>query len=438
MIRRTVTRLIAAAAALASAAIFVPSALAERTVSLTTMAYRTGPFAASGIPLLNGMRDYITLLNERDGGVNGVTLLYEECETAFATEKGLECYERAKARGLLAQPWSATLMVELLKRAATDKMPMLAPGYGFSSMSDGLTFEWAFTPPTSMADGASMILNLIAEGNLERLERKTIALLHFDAPNGADAAPFLNAMAEKYGFEVTRIPVSAKEMQNQTAQWRRIAEEKPDFVLLWGWGPMNQTALVEAAKVGYPMRQIVGIWSSAYDGDFAVAGESAKGYRALSWNMPNSSAPAMRAIRSLVVNAGKSLIDPKSGEFDSVFYQRGVLISMIGVEALRRAQMEFDNQVVTAEQMRWGLENLDLSDGRLKELGMDGMIGAFKTSCTDHSGHAGAWVLEWDGARFVKTTEMLIPDRVEVGAVIARQAKEFGEANKPWPVRKCG
>ncbi|MBX3578845.1 MAG: ABC transporter substrate-binding protein [Rhizobiaceae bacterium] len=428
---------LAVAVVIAAAAGWMSTAVADRTVSLPTMAYRTGPFAASGVPLLNGMRDYVTLLNERDGGVNGVTLVYEECETAFTTEKGLECYERAKARGLVAQPWSATLMVELLKRAATDKMPILAPGYGFSAMADGLTFEWAFTPPSSMADGMSMILKVISDGNLARLERKTVALLHFDAPNGADGLPFLNAMAEKYGFEVTRIPVSAKEMQNQTAQWRRIADEKPDFVLLWGWGPMNQTALVEAAKVGYPMRQIVGIWSSAHDGDFVVAGQSARGYRALSWNLPNSNAPAMRAIRALVVNAGKSSIDPKSGEFDSVFYQRGVLVSMIGVEAFRKAQMQFDSQVVTAEQMRWGLENLDLSDARLKELGVDGMIGPFKTSCTDHSGHAGAWMLEWDGARFTQATEMLVPEQADVAAVVAQQAKHFAEENKPWPVRKC-
>ena len=57
------------------------SALAEDSVSLPNLSYRTGPFAATGIPLMNGQRDYMMMINERDGGVNGVKLGYEECET---------------------------------------------------------------------------------------------------------------------------------------------------------------------------------------------------------------------------------------------------------------------------------------------------------------------------------------------------------------------
>ena len=81
-------------------------ALAEDIVSLPNLSYRTGPFAATGIPLMNGQRDYMTMINERDGGINGVKLGYEECETGYSTEKGVECYERTKATGIVTQPWS--------------------------------------------------------------------------------------------------------------------------------------------------------------------------------------------------------------------------------------------------------------------------------------------------------------------------------------------
>ena len=56
--------------------------------------YRTGPFANSGIPIANGMHDYLNMLNERDGGIGGVKLTIEECETGYENEKGVECYER--------------------------------------------------------------------------------------------------------------------------------------------------------------------------------------------------------------------------------------------------------------------------------------------------------------------------------------------------------
>src|SRR5687768_17984124 len=45
------------------------TASAEDTVYVQLSTYRTGPYAGSGIPIANGMADYLTMLNERDGGV---------------------------------------------------------------------------------------------------------------------------------------------------------------------------------------------------------------------------------------------------------------------------------------------------------------------------------------------------------------------------------
>ena len=38
------------------------------------------------------------MLNERDGGIGGVKITVEECETGYDTKKGVECYERSRAR----------------------------------------------------------------------------------------------------------------------------------------------------------------------------------------------------------------------------------------------------------------------------------------------------------------------------------------------------
>ena len=59
--------------------------------------YRTGPFAGSGTPIADGMHDYLTMLNERDGGIGGVKLIVDECETGYDTKKGLECYDSVEA-----------------------------------------------------------------------------------------------------------------------------------------------------------------------------------------------------------------------------------------------------------------------------------------------------------------------------------------------------
>ena len=86
---------VAVATALPVAAV---TAHAEEGIYIPLFTYRTGPFAGSGIPIANGMHDYLTMLNERDGGIGGVKLIVEECETGYKNEKGVECYDAVKGK----------------------------------------------------------------------------------------------------------------------------------------------------------------------------------------------------------------------------------------------------------------------------------------------------------------------------------------------------
>ena len=60
-------------------------------VFIPVLVYRTGPYSVSGMPIANGIVDYYTLVNERDGGINGVRLAWEECETQYNTLRSVEC-----------------------------------------------------------------------------------------------------------------------------------------------------------------------------------------------------------------------------------------------------------------------------------------------------------------------------------------------------------
>src|ERR1700691_6799178 len=64
--------------------------------------YRVGPYAADGSGFFGGFIDYMNLINIRDGGVNGVKLTWDECETQYEVERGVECYERQKSRANIA------------------------------------------------------------------------------------------------------------------------------------------------------------------------------------------------------------------------------------------------------------------------------------------------------------------------------------------------
>ena len=413
------------------------SAAAQETLKLPNMSYRTGPFAATGTPHQNGQLDYMTMLNERDGGINGVKIAFDECETGYNTEKGVECYEQLKSEGaLVTQPWSTGITLQVLPRTNVDGIPLYGPSYGFSAMQDGKVFKWAFNAPTSYWDGASMIITALGEGDLSSLNGKKIAFLHLDHPYGKEPIPLFEKLAAEHGFTFLPIPVGLTEMQNQSAQWLQIRRERPDYVIMWGWGAMNAGAITEAVKTRYPMDQFVSVWWGAHNPDLKLVGADGKGYRALSWNFTDSDAPAMQDIKQYVVDAGKSKIDQASGEFDSMAYQRGVLMSVILAEAVRVAQDHAGTPNINQEQLRWGLENLDMNDARLKELGVEGMMGPLKTTCANHTGNAGAWMVEWDGETFVKVSELLSADRALIDPLVESEAKKYAEANAPWPMNE--
>ncbi|WP_093189397.1 ABC transporter substrate-binding protein [Pseudovibrio sp. Tun.PSC04-5.I4] len=409
------------------------AAVAAEGLNIPNLSYRTGPFAATGTPIMNGQRDYMLMLNARDGGIGGVPIDYIECETGYNTNKGVECYEKTKGDAIITQPWSTGITLQVLPRTNVDKVPILAPGYGFSPMSEGNTFAWAFNPPVSYWDGAYMILDHISGGDISSLKGKKIALLHLDHPFGKEPIPLLQKLADANGFELLPIPVGLKEMQNQSAQWLQIRRERPDNVIMWGWGAMNAGAITEAVKTRYPMDQFVGIWWSGSDADLQPLGAKAKGYKSISFSVPGNY-PVLDDIRKHVVDTGDSMIK-KPEDMDTVFYQRGIALSVFVAEAVKGAQDHFKNPMVTPEQVRWGLENLNITEERLTELGMSGIIAPLKLSCDNHTGHSGAWMLEWNGEEFVKASDMLTPNREIIRPLEIEKAAEYAKNNAPWPGR---
>ncbi|MCU0790765.1 MAG: ABC transporter substrate-binding protein, partial [Nitratireductor sp.] len=257
-----------------------------------------------------------------------------------------------------------------------------------------------------------------------------------DHPFGKEPIPLLEQLASTHGFTLLPIPVGLKEMQNQSAQWLQIRREQPDYVLMWGWGAMNAGALTEAAKTKYPMNQFYGIWWSGSDDDLLPLGEQAKGYKSISWSMPMPDAPIMADLKKHVIDAGKSLVSDPANDINKVFYQRGLIISMFLVEGIKAAQAQFNTKEVTPEQLRWGLENLKIDEAKLTELGMSGMVVPFSTACDNHTGHGGGWMLEWDGAKFVKASELLQADRDVIKPLEEAKAKEYAEANAPWAMNE--
>jgi branched-chain amino acid transport system substrate-binding protein len=164
------------------------------------------------------------------------------------------------------------------------------------------------------------------------------------------------------------IPVTAPGVE-QKAAWLQVRQSRPDYVLLWGWGVMNSTALKEAQATGYPRDKMYGVWWAGAEPDTRDVGDGAKGYNALALNTSGTQPKVIQDILKYVHAKGQGT-GPKD-EVGSVLYTRGVIIQVLSIEAVRRAQERFGKgKVMTGEQVRWGLENLALDQKRLDALGL--------------------------------------------------------------------
>jgi branched-chain amino acid transport system substrate-binding protein len=427
----------ALAAAAIAAGSAVGSAYAQDSVFVPLPTYRTGPFAGSGIPIANGMRDYLTMLNERDGGIGGVRIEIEECETGYDTQKGVECYQAMKSRNpIVFNPWSTGITLAILPSAAQDKIPILSMAYGLSASAEGQVFPWVFNPPATYWDAASAIVKFIGEqeGGLESLKGKKLGYVFLDAGYGREPIPLLEDMAEQYGFELLQYPVPAQQMQNQGSIWLNVRRDRPDWVFLQGWGAMNPTAVKEAAATRFPMDHFVSIWWPGED-DLRQTGEAAKGFRMLNFHRVGPDFPALQDIKTHVIDKGLSQISEPS-DLGEHLYNRGVYNAVLIAEGIRKAQELTGNKAITGADMRVGLENLNIDEARWEAMGLPGFAEPLQLSCADHSGHVRLYMQQWNGTAYEPASDWFESMTDVVLPMLKAAATDYVAKNQPWPERQ--
>ncbi|NHN79668.1 ABC transporter substrate-binding protein [Azotobacter chroococcum] len=432
-LRRSIAGALLALGASSALPVLVQAAPNEQFFPLAT--YRVGAYASSGIPVWAGMIDYLRYINEVEGGINGVKLVWQECETEWTAEKGIECYERFKnglngAPVAVYHPNGAPAAYALSDKAAADRIPLITLGYGRTEATDGSVFPYNFPVMLTFYSEASAVVNYIAEreGGLDKLKGKKIATVYHDSAYGRETQGPLALLAEKYGFENLQIPV-ADPGNEQSAQWRQVRQARPDWVFLRTWGVSTPVAIKTAARFGFPVDRIIGdIWASS-DEDVLPTGEAGKGYLALTPYPGGAGFEIHRKIKEHILDKGKSdLKDPKS--FGSVYYNSGLVNAAIAVEAIRAGQARFGQRPLTGDEGRWGLEHLNIDDARLKAIGFHGLMQPLRLSCSDHEGGGAAKVQQWDGARWNLLTDWVPADRQTLRPLIeaksAAYAKEKG------------
>jgi branched-chain amino acid transport system substrate-binding protein len=416
------------------------AAQAQNEQFIPALVYRSGPYAPNGIPFANGFADYLALINERDGGISGVKITTEECETGYLTDRGIECYERLKNKGptgaAVFNPLSTGITYALIERAPADHIPIVSMGYGRSDAADGRVFPWVFPILGTYWMQADTLVQYVAmqEGGYDKLKGKKIALVYHDSPYGKEPLPVFQALAKQYGFEFESYPVTPPGLE-QKSIWLQIARQfRPDWTFMWGWGVMNSTAIKEAAAIGYPRDHFIGVWWSGAEPDVIPAGEGAVGYKAGAMHAAGPVAPVHQDIFKYLYDKGKGAA--KREEVGQVLYNRGMINAALEVEAIRTAQAKFGKKPLTGEQVRWGLENLNIDDQRIEQIGFDGLISPLKLSCADHQGASKLRVQQWDGKNWHSISDWLTPDQKLLRPMVEQSAEMYAKEKNITP-RDC-
>ncbi len=412
------------------------AAPSEQFIPIIT--YRTGPVAAIGSGAPGGFIDYMDMLNRRDGGVNGVKLVWEECETEFKVDRGIECYERLKGKGAaVLNPMMTGVAYALADRAPKDKIPIVTPTYGRADTADGRVFPWVFPLMATYWSANTGKIQFIAsrEGGIGKLKGKKIVNLYAGVPYGKETLPLLDAQAKKYGFDLINIEVSHPGIEQQ-AQWLQIRQIKPDWVILRIVGVGGVTALKMAQRVGFPADRIVGTHVVGAEEDVVPAGDAAKGYIAVTENPSGTDFPVVKDIVKFLYSGGKrgNMEDPR--RVGSVYYNIGVVMGLLNMEAIRIAQEKYGKKPITGEQMRWGLEHLNIDDKRLKQLGAVGLLQPIKTSCLDHEGGGAVKFHQWTGSKWVVVSDWVASDQSIVRPLVEESAMKYAKEKSIVP-RKC-
>src|SRR6267143_5267811 len=387
---------------------------AQKEIVVGLQCDRTGATQTVGVNLCPGYHDYIKLVNAK-GGVGGYKIRAVEIDHEYKVPQGMEAYERHKKEGaVLIGVYGTPHIYAMAQKLTEDRIPATSPGFGSAAAADGQRYPYIFPiAATYWSQGAAAVE--FVKKQLGGLKGKKLAYLFFDNPAGREPIAVLEDLSAKEGFQLKTFAVPPPGVE-MGAQALDIAQRyRADFVIAHLFGRSPSVSIKELKRVGYPLRKVVSfVWGAAEAnidgaGGFGVA----EGYYAMQFAGVGKDYPVLNEMREMYRKQGK----PAPKEMDStVFYNRGVLIGALHVEAIRNALKAKPDGKITGEDAKNGFE-------KISNFTLGGLVPPLKITSTDHEGGGLVQIWQVKDGKFVKVTEWFAAYQ----DVVAKHIKESGK-----------
>jgi branched-chain amino acid transport system substrate-binding protein len=412
--RECVTALMAMVVAMAGILGSVALASANHEIVIGLQCDRTGATQIVGTVLCPGFHDYVALVNSK-GGVEGHKIRAVEIDHEYKVPPGVEAYERHKKEGAVTMAIYGTPHIYALAAKLTeDRLPGTSPGFGSAAAADGTRYPYIFPIAATYWSQGAAAVDFAKKQLGGSLKGKKIAYLFYDNPAGREPIEVIEDLAAKEGFTLKTFAVPPPGVE-MGAQVLDIAQRfRADYVVAHLFGGAPGVSIKEFKRVGYPLRKVVSfVWGAAEANIEAGGGfAAAEGYYAMQFAGVGKDYPVLNEIREMYKNQGK----PAPKEMDStVFYNRGVLIAALHVEAIRHAVKAKPDGKITGEDAKKGFE-------KIANFTLSGLVPPLKITAQDHEGGGLVQIWQVKGGKFEKVTEWFAAYQ----DVVAKHIKESG------------
>jgi branched-chain amino acid transport system substrate-binding protein len=392
-----------------------PATAQDKEIVFGLQCDRTGPTQNVGTVLCPAYHDYIALVNSK-GGVEGYKIKVIEIDHEYKVPPGMEAHERFKKDGAVLEGiYGTPHTAALTKKLEEDKILGTSPGFGTAAAADGKRFPYVFPIAASYWSQAAAAVDFTKKQLGGNLKGKKIAYIYYDNPAGREPLVILDDLSKLEGFELRTFAVPAPGVEMAAQVLDITTRYRPDFVIAHLFGAAPTVSIKEFKGKSFPLSKVVSlVWGSA-ESDVRSAGGFgvAEGYHTMQFAGVGDDFPVIKEIAEMYKAQGKPA--PKGFE-TSVYYNRGVLIAAVHVEAARNAIKAKGGGMPTGEDVKKGMESI-------KGFTLGGLVPPLQVTPEDHEG--GGWVQIWTvkGGKFVKATDWFQAYRDVIQKNLSAEAK---------------
>jgi branched-chain amino acid transport system substrate-binding protein len=375
----------------------VSQAQSKSEIVIGVQCDRTGPTQIVGTVYCPAFHDYIALVNSK-GGVDGHPLKAIEIDHEYKVPPAVESYERHKKEGAVTMAIYGTPQIYALTQKLTeDRIPGTSPGFGSAAAADGARYPFIFPIAATYWSQGAAAVDFVKKQLGGSLKGKKIAYIFYDNPAGREPIEVIEDLAAIEGFQLKTFAVPPPGVE-MGAQVLDIAQRfRADFVIAHLFGGAPSVSIKEFKRVGYPLKKVVSfVWGAAeanIDGAGGMA--AAEGYYGMQFAGVGSDYPVLNEIREMYKKQGK----PAPKEMAStVFYNRGVLVAALHVEAIRNAVKAKPDAKITGADVKAGFE-------KINNFTLGGLVPPLKVTPTDHEGGGLVQIWQVKNGKFEKVTD---------------------------------